>query len=352
MPTSRPTIADVARRANVSIATVSRVLNQTVPVDEAMAERVHAAVAELNYIPHAAARTLASRKTDALGLLLPEISGEFFQPMLRGVEAAASEMGYDLLIHATRPAGPGSAARRPLGEHNTDGLLAFTGSLDENELARLHGIGFPIILIHQTPPRRIRIPTVTIENRQGSRMIIEHLIVEHGCTRIAFLRGPEGNEDALARELGYRDALEKHGLSFEPSLVGEGGFSRDTAFRTVRDLQTRAIPFDAIAGADDESAIGAILALGQLGQKIPDQISVVGFDDTPPARTLTPELTTVHAPTEQVGREAVHQLVHLIHGEKIEPCLVLPVQLVIRRSCGCPANHLEFPNSGRMGNNP
>ncbi|HVN53016.1 MAG TPA: LacI family DNA-binding transcriptional regulator, partial [Anaerolineaceae bacterium] len=116
MSSPRPTIADVARRAAVSIATVSRVLNGTAPVDAETAGRVRAAIAELNYIPHAAARTLASRRTYTIGLLLPEISGDFFQPMLRGVEAGASEAGFDLLIHATRTPRPETAPRRPLGE--------------------------------------------------------------------------------------------------------------------------------------------------------------------------------------------------------------------------------------------
>jgi LacI family transcriptional regulator len=120
---TRPTIANVAHKAHVSIATVSRVINGTAPVDTETAERVRVAITDLNYVPHAAARTLASHKTNTIGLLFPEISGAFFHPLLRGIEAAAGESGYDLLIHTTQMPRPDSAPRRPLGEHNTDGLL-------------------------------------------------------------------------------------------------------------------------------------------------------------------------------------------------------------------------------------
>jgi len=334
MPPSRPTIIDVAQRACVSIATVSRVLNGTAPVDTDTAERVRSAIAALNYFPHAAARTLASRRTDTIGLLLPEISGAFFQPMLRGVEAGVSEAGFDLLIHTTQSR-PENAPRRPLGEHNTDGLLVFTESLDAKELTRLHNIGFPVVLLHQAPPNSLNIPVVTIENQSGAQKIVEHLIEVHDCHRIIFLQGPEGHEDSTWREKGYRLALKAHDITFDPALVTRGEFNRDEARLALEQILLEGVEFDAIFTGDDDSAAGVMLGLRQAGRRVPEDVAVVGFDDSLFARTLVPPLTTVHAPTEQVGQEAVRQLIRIIRGETVEPRLVLSTELVIRQSCGC-----------------
>jgi DNA-binding LacI/PurR family transcriptional regulator len=334
MPPSRPTIAVVAQRACVSIATVSRVLNGTAPVDAETAQRVRSAITALNYVPHAAARTLANRRTDTIGLLLPEIGGVFFQPMLRGVEAGVSEAGYDLLIHTTQSR-PENAPHRPLGEHNTDGLLVFTESLDAKELTRLHRIGFPVVLLHQAPPNSLNIPVVSIENQSGAQKIVEHLIEVHNCHRIVFLQGPEGHEDSTWREKGYRQALEAHGIAFDPLLVTRGEFNRDAARLALEQILLDGVEFDAIFTGDDDSAAGVMLGLRQAGWSIPEDVAVVGFDDSLFAHSLVPPLTTVHAPTEQVGREAVRQLIRIIHGETVEPRLVLSTELVIRQSCGC-----------------
>jgi LacI family transcriptional regulator len=334
MHTSRLTIADVARKAGVSIATVSRVLNDTAPVDSETAERVRSAVAALNYVPHAAARTLASHRTNTIGILLPEISGAFFQPLLRGVEAGVSEAGYDLLIHATQSR-PQNAPHRPLGEHNTDGLVVFTESLDNKELARLYGIGFPVVLLHQAPPKSLNIPGITIENQSGARNIVEHLIKVHHRKRIVFLQGPKGHEDSTWREKGYRQALDTHHIPFDPLLIERGNFDRNEACASMVQMMAGGVEFDAVFSGDDESAIGVLLALRQAGKKVPDEIAVVGFDDSVFAGTLSPPLTTVRAPTELVGKRAVEQLVRLIRSEEVERRTVLPTELAIRQSCGC-----------------
>jgi LacI family transcriptional regulator len=337
MPNYRSTIADVARKAGVSIATVSRVINGTAPVDGETANRVRSAVELLSYFPHAAARTLANRRTDTLGLLLPEISGAFFQPLIRGVETSVSEAGFDLLIHTTRSR-PERTIHRPLGEHNTDGLLVFTESLNDKELTRLYNIGFPIVLLHQSSPITLNIPVITIENLSGAQKVVNHLIEVHNCHRIVFLKGPPGQEDSNLREEGYRFALESHGLVPDPSLIVQGEFDRLVAQKTVEQLISGNIPFDSIFTGDDESAIGVLLALREAGKKIPEDIAVVGFDDSQFAQALSPPLTTVHAPTEEVGKQAVLQLVRIIKGLTVEPCLVLPTEIKIRQSCGCNAS--------------
>ncbi|MBZ0284845.1 MAG: LacI family transcriptional regulator [Anaerolineae bacterium] len=326
---SRATIADVAERAGVSIATVSRVLNKTGQVSSVTATRVQTAIEELNFTPHAAARGLASRKTNTIGLILREIGGEFFQPMLRGIEAGTREHGYDLLIHCThRIHGQGLPPHYPLSEHNSDGLLVFTDSLDEAEIIRLHHAQFPLVLLHRSSPDGLDIPCVTVENKLGARRLVDYLIEERGYHRIAFLAGPEDAEDSHWREMGYRDALEAHGISFDPALMRVGGF------RAVTELLEDGVRPDAIFCGDDDTAIGALAALKASGLRVPEDIALVGFDDIPVARHLNPPLTTVRAPIETAAREAVQQLVRLIRTSEAEKLILLPTELVIRRSCG------------------
>jgi DNA-binding LacI/PurR family transcriptional regulator len=252
--------------------------------------------------------------------------------MLKGIEAEAHEAGYDLLVHATQQV---EAIRRRLGEQNTDGLLIFTNSLAPAELQRLHNINFPVVLLHQTPPETLDIPTITIENKDGAAMLVNHLIETHGRRRIVYLRGPEGHEDSVWRERGYREALESHHIAFNPALVASGGFDDDEALAAVQRLLSDGPDFDAIFAGDDDAAFGAIRALRLGGRIVPQDVSVVGFDDIPFARYLSPALTTVRAPIEQVGREAVRQLVRQLNGEQADPLTLMRTELVIRESCGC-----------------
>ena len=333
---SRATIADVAERAGVSIATVSRVINRTSPVTEATAAQVQAAIADLKYVPHAAARGLASRRTNTLGLLLPGISDHFSAAMLRGIEAGAKEGGYDLLIHSTYVAsGSGIALRHRLGEHNTDGLLIFTDSLDEAELTRLYQLGFPMVLLHRSPPDSLNIPCITFENKSGSRKLIDHLIEVHGYRRIAFLSGPEGHEDSYWREMGYRESLAVHDIPFDPALIARGGFNQEQAQISVENWLAQGLEIEAIFSGDDEAATGVLTALQRAGKRVPEDIALVGFDDVYVSRYLVPPLTTVRAPIEQAGREAARQLVQLIRTGQADPLVLFPTELIIRRSCGC-----------------
>jgi DNA-binding LacI/PurR family transcriptional regulator len=333
-PKSRPpTIADVALKAQVSIATVSRVLNGTTPVQPDKADRVRLAMEELRFVPRQAARALAGMRTNTIGLLLPEISGAFFSPMLKGIEAGAHEAGYDLLVHSTRLEGP---SRRPLGEHNTDGLLIFTDGLDHHDLHRLYNLHFPMVLLHQTPPDALQIPAIAIENKDGAAMLVNHLIEQHDRRRIVYLRGPEGHQDSAWRERGYLEALEAHRIPFDEGLIASGGFDDEEAFAAVQKLLREGLEFEAVFAGDDDAAIGVMRALKMAGRSVPEDVAVVGFDDVPFARYLSPALTTVRAPIEAVGREAVRQLVRLMSSEQAEALTLMRTELVIRESCGCP----------------
>lgn len=328
------TIDDVARLAGVSPSTVSRVVNNSAPVVSETYQKVQEAILALNYKPSSAARGLANRKTNTIGLIVPEISEAFFVPLLRGIESAASRSGYNLLIQTTNYQYAVGQANT-LGEQNTDGVLVFSESLTEDEIIRLAQSGFPMVLIHQEAPAGTQVPSITIENKEGARKMVTHLIREHGRQRIVFLSGPQGVNDSIWREKGYRQALEENDLPYDAGLVLEGGFQTEQSAASLRNLIKSGIVFDAVFAGDDGSAFGALKALREAGITVPDVVSVGGFDDVTFADQSVPALTTVHAPTEQVGQEAVKLLLALIDGQPAAEMVLLPTDLVLRRSCGC-----------------
>lgn len=335
---SSVTIRDVAKQAGVSVATVSRYINRNAPVSPEVAERLDKVMAELKYIPHAAARHLASRKTRVVGLLLTNMHNDFFAPLLNGTEQIVRKHGYNLLV-ATYHSDSRDSVPPPLGPHNTDGLLVFADSLTDEDLAMLHELRFPIVLIHRTPPASLPLPSVTVENKSASHKLVEHLIVQHGKKRILFLRGPIHQEDSYWRETGYRSALEAHGIPFDEDLVLIGEFERDVAYQALNRFlgNGRQVAFDAVFAGDDDAAIGVINALTDNGYRVPDDIAVVGFDDLRLSAFLSPPLTTVHAPTEAVGQIAAERLFGLLKNEISNGITLLPTEIIIRRSCGCQA---------------
>lgn len=329
-------IDDVAKAAGVSTATVSRVINETGPVSEATRQKVLDAVNRLNYRPTTAAQILAGSRTRTIGLLFSEISGDFFSPLLRGIEAVAQDQNYGLLVYATH-GGDAISPNKPLlvGDHNCDGAIVFVDSLTEQALSRLTQNDFPVVLIHHSSPPGLQIPTVTVENKKGSFQVVEHLIVHHGYKRIGFLAGLENHEDSYWREMGYQEAMESYGLTPDPRLRTVGGFDREIARKAILEMMSSGVEIDAIFAGDDESAIGVYTALESLGIRIPEDIAVVGFDDTYLSSHLNPPLTTVKAPIEEVGRCAVKHLLEKINGDTVEPITLLPTELVLRQSCGC-----------------
>jgi DNA-binding LacI/PurR family transcriptional regulator len=330
------TIRDVAKQAGVSVATVSRYINRNTPVSPKVAKRLDKVMAKLKYVPHAAARNLASQKTRVIGLLLTNIDNDFFAPLLSGAEQIIRKEGYNLLV-ATYHSDNRDSLPPPVGPHNTDGLLVFADSLTDQDLTKLHESGFPMVLIHRTPPSALPLPSVTVENKSAAYRLVEHLILQHNKRRILFLRGPLHQEDSYWRETGYRAALEAHGIPFSEKLVLVGEFEREIAYKALDQFLTAGKPvaFDAVFAGDDNAAIGVINALTEHGYRVPEDIAVVGFDDLRLSAFLAPPLTTVHAPTEMVGKIAAERLFGLLNKENSDGVILLPTEIIIRRSCGC-----------------
>jgi LacI family transcriptional regulator len=333
---SSVTIRDVARQAGVSVATVSRYINRNTPVSAEVAERLSRVMSELRYVPHAAARNLASRKTWVIGLLLNNLHNDFFVPLLNGIEAIVRKKGYNLIV-ATYHADSRETVPPPIGPHNTDGLLVFSDGLVDEDLANWNASGFPMVLVHRTAPPTLEIPSVTVENIEITTRLVEHLIQVHGKRHILFLRGPIHQEDSVWRELGYKAALAANGLPFDQSLVLNGEFERDIAFEVLNKFLSNGQrgSFDAVFAGDDDAAIGVLRALHAHNLRIPDDVAVVGFDDLGFAPFLNPPLTTVRAPTESVGRIAAERLFDLLENTSSSEAIILPTEIIFRRSCGC-----------------
>ncbi len=329
------TIREVARQAGVSVATVSRYLNQNAPVSPEVAARLEQAMTDLHYVPHAVARSLATHKTHTIGLLLSDMHGDFFAPLLSGVEEASKQGGYDMLIASTQHSSVRGDRPLPLGPHNCDGVLVFAESLEDEPLRNLALQEYPVVLIHQSSPPDLHIPCITVENKAASYKLVDHLITAHHRQKIVFLSGPAAQEDSHWREMGYLQALAAHGLPFDPQRLASGDFDRYVAEASICRLLDAGVEFDAVFAGDDEAAVGVLAALHAAGRRIPEEISVVGFDDQRLAPYLNPPLTTVRAPTEEVGRTAARQLLHLIQKQPVEEIVLLPTEIIFRRSCGC-----------------
>ena len=296
---------------------------------------------DLGYMPHTVARQLATQRAHAIGLLLPDFSHTFFMPLIGGIEEIVSDEGYSLLV-ATRvsidPIGPPA----PIGPHNADGLIIFPGTLSDSEIVKLQESEYPLVLIYRSSPQGAKIPSITADNAGATAKLIDHLIDVHGRRNIVFVRGPVEQEDSKWREEGYRASLQAHGIAFDKRLVFRGMFDRTLAYHAMCEFLDNDPPaFDAIFTGNDDSAVGIINALTEAGFNVPEDVSVVGFDDLELSSFLSPPLTTVRAPTREVGRAAARCLFDLLAGREVESQTFLPTGIVIRCSCGCLYEHVQ-----------
>ena len=209
-------------------------------------------------------------------------------------------------------------------------------------MVRLADMQFPVVLLHRSSPSNLKIPSVTVENKNGAKQIVEHLIRAHSRRKIVYLRGPEEHEDSQWREIGNRQALDEAGIPFGPSLIGSGNFDNHDAQDAIEAMLVDGVEFDAVFAGDDEAASGVLRALRFAGLSVPDQVSVVGFDDSNLAQHLVPALTTVDAQVEQAGYAAAKQLVQLIQRGETQQITLLPTHVVLRRSCGCAYEEVQY----------
>ncbi|MFL6764682.1 MAG: LacI family DNA-binding transcriptional regulator [Sphingomicrobium sp.] len=321
------TIRDVAKRAQLSVATVSRVLNGFENVSEDARERIKAAVKDLGYVPHAGARSLSLARTNAIGVVLPALHGEFFSEIVRGMDRLASERGYFLLLSNMHPESPGGGTA-VLGalRGRVDGLLLMAPHVEDHELVEALPVGLPTLLIN-TRGQPDSCPGIHLDNAAGARAVAEHLLAL-GRRRIVYIGGPAGNIDAQERAEAVRQTLAKaKGVEL---IAVPGDFFEESGERAVRDLLDAGTSFDAIFAANDNMAIGALSALRHAGISVPGEVAVAGFDDIPLAKHL--DLTTVRVRIAELGEHALERLLAILGGRAGGGDELHAPELVVRRS--------------------
>ena len=325
------TIRDVAQRADVSVASVSRVLNGAGPVTEATRNRVLEAVEALQYVPHSGARSLSTSKTNTIGVILPDLYGEYFSELIRGMDVAARSLGYHLIVSSSHDdADEASAAIRSM-RGRVDGLIVLSPHLGAANLASGQAGRTPILLMNGGAD--VGRPSIVVDNHGGAVAAVEHLVAL-GRRRIAHIAGPAGNLDAEARMAGYMEAMAAAGL---PTTVVDGAFTKSSGHDAGATLaMMEALP-DAVFAANDNMAVGAMLALQEAGFRVPENVALVGFDDIPLASLVRPGLTTLKIQIAETGRNALVRLVKMIGSADDTVCEVVKPQLVVRASSK-PAN--------------
>lgn len=330
-----PTIIDVARRAGVSIATVSRVLNGGAPVHEATRRRVEQAVAELGFSPNGLARALHSKRTRSVGLLVPDISNPYYPELARGVEDVASQHGYSVVVCNTdgRP-DKRREYMRVLREKRVDGVILAGGATEEDQAQPISGESWPAVVgIGYRLPGCV---AVGIDNVRAAYEATTHL-VQLGHRRVALIAGPLRRLSIRDRVAGYRQSLLEHGIEPDPALIQEGDFRPASGYSAARALLALPEPPTAIFAANDRMAIGAMAAVIDAGLRIPEDVALVGFDDTPLSAYIRPALTTVKVPSYEMGAAAMRQVLALLSKSRdVQPLILLPVRLVVRASSGGP----------------
>ncbi|GIF64956.1 LacI family transcriptional regulator [Asanoa ishikariensis] len=331
----RPTLEAVAKRAGVSRATVSRVVNGSTTVAEPIQEAVRRAVRELGYVPNLAARSLVTQRTDSAALILPETptrvfsDDPFFHGVIRGVsmELDAADKQLVLLI-AGSTAGHDRVERYTMGRH-VDGVMFASMHGADPLPAALIRMGIPVMCSGRPLGRAtVEVPYVDVDQIGGVVSAVRHLL-DSGRKRIATISGPQDMVAGIDRLTGYRQALRD---SDRRSIVAIGDFTRESGTVAMRQLLDDDPKLDAVFAASDLMAHGALRALREAGRRVPDDVAVIGFDDIEMARYTEPPLTTVRQPIQQIGREMARQLMRLVAGEEIEPVTMLPTELIIRES--------------------
>lgn len=356
-----PTVYDVAARAQVSIATVSRVYRNPGTVRARTRERVLAVARELGYVPSGSARGLASRTTGVLGLCFPDyddagVDADIVDPdadnpehvlyadeITRGMERAARRHGYALLIAASLDGGPESLVAKVAGRVDGFAVLARTVPNEDLEIISRR---LPVVMI-AGPCEIDHIDHIEVANADGEFELTTHLIADHGLRRLAFLGGPVDSPDTEARFLGFRRACAAAGLAVPDEPDTRGSFTQaDGRAATERLLERVGQPPEALVCASDQMAIGALQTLERQGLRVPRDVAVVGFGGIRLGRVVRPSLTTVSQPVRKLGEAAVDLLVERLQDPGREPRpVMLPMTQLRRESCGCPVPDQRLPGT-------
>jgi len=327
-------IIDVARRAGVSPATVSRVLNKTANVSPELKERVLSAVSELNYVPDPFAHGMRTKRTRSIGLIISDITNPFFPELARGVEDYVSSLGYSLILCNT-DAKPENEKRyvELLLNKGIDGLMFTSLRIGEDVIRSLLNDGIPCILVGRKPENIEGLVYVVTDNYRGGCIAGEYLF-SLGHRRFAHISGPLDNSAGRERLAGFIDALKKRGIKEKDITIINSDFTMEGGYKSVEDiLRLETLP-SGIFFANDAMAIGALQRFWEDRISIPETFSIIGFDNIKVSGLVSPPLTTISQEIYKIGQLSARELIKIIEGEKGEPVILEP-KLIERRSCRC-----------------
>ncbi|MBW4332070.1 LacI family transcriptional regulator [Stakelama sp. CBK3Z-3] len=321
------TIRDVAREAQVSVASVSRVLNGSDNVRPEMRERVEAASRRLGYTPHAGARSLSLSRAHAIGVMLPDLHGEFFSEFVRGMDREAAKAGLQLLLsnmHAD--AGQAVEALKTM-RGRVDGLIVMAPDIDPALLFSHLPQSLPAILVSSDCEGSAH-PQIQVDNMGAAEVIVDHLVAS-GYRNIVHISGPAGNREAVAREHGYREAVRRHGLS--PRVI-QGDFSEEAGTAAASEILRNRDGADAVFAANDMMAVGALVVFRDAGVAVGGEMGLAGFDDVPLARLISPSLTTMRVDIAGIGARALTMIAAIVNGDTAPDSEPLRPELIIRQT--------------------
>lgn len=339
---SRATIRECAKLAGVSVATVSRTLRGQPGVSDETRRWVRECAQKVGYLPNGAARGLVEGRLGAVGVIFPDLGDPESEPgdeilvysdeVIRGVERAARAKDCAVVIAATYQGSGRDLAFAVAGK--VDGLVVMARALERADIETLAHI-MPVIVV---AGRRRRVATdyVTVDNEGGMRMLTRHLIEVHGYRDLLFIAGPKGSPDGQARFAGYKAALAEAGWEAPSHPAAWGAFTEASGARAMEDILSARRAPEAVVAANDQMAVGAMGVLWKHGYRVSEQVAVTGFDDIQLSKHSTPPLTTVHQPMREIGMTCMQLIVQRLAGEGPQDrATVLPVELVVRGSCGC-----------------
>jgi LacI family transcriptional regulator len=326
-------IIAVAKKAGVSIATVSRVINKKGIVKPETRDRVLAVAHKMKYTPNPAARGLIMRRTEAIGLLLPDLHGEFFSEVIRGADAAVQAQGHHLIVSSSHNDSKEIEAALRFMRGRVDGLVVMSPQIDSEILLATLPKDLPVILLNCRTHNPLY-DTITTDGFGGAKDMVSYLL-SLGHRKIAIIKGSTTNSESHERLNGYLAAYTAYTLMPDPAMQLDGEFTEESAFNAVRQVLRGTNRPTAIFASNDSMAIGAIGAIREAGLRIPHDISVCGFDDIPVAKYLSPSLTTVHVPIHDLGTMAINRIFDRLH-KKTKGAVThvfVPTTLSIRNSC-------------------
>jgi LacI family repressor for deo operon, udp, cdd, tsx, nupC, and nupG len=334
-------IQDVARLADVSTATVSRALATPDRVSPEARARVLEAIARTGYVPNPAARSLRSQKTFMVLVVLPDLANTFFSKILHGIEETLFEAGYGMII-SDLDGSPEKEAHFAAftAAGRVDGAILLNGHLfgqSRDAKGPPAKINIPLVALCEAIPNA-DIPQIEIDNRAAARRMTQHL-ARLGHRQIAYVSGPSENVLEHERFRGYREGLQEAGLSFDASMILPGDFTLESGVRAGQELVARAERPTAVFCTSDEMAIGVVRTLRSAGLRVPEDISVAGFDDIEFAAAAQPALTTIHQPRRELGQAAATVLIDLLQGRETEKRIRLKTELVVRDSVAAPHSY-------------